>query len=72
MSVEQTVADLAYFIEYIQDLYLNLQNARIILFGKSTGASIAVWTRQKYPYLVHGVLASSATLLTEINNVGKF
>jgi lysosomal Pro-X carboxypeptidase len=72
MGVEQTVADLAYFIEFIQNLYSNTQNARVILFGKSTGAAIAVWARQKYPFLVDGVLASSASLLSAVNNEGRF
>jgi alpha-beta hydrolase superfamily lysophospholipase len=70
MTIQQTTADMAYFIEHIKDSYSVLRNAKAILFGKSTGASIAVWTKQKYPFLVDGVLASSPNLLVDLYDDG--
>jgi hypothetical protein len=60
LTIDQTVADIAMFINYIRQKYEGAMNSRIVLFGKGYGASLAVWTRQKYPHLVDAVLASSA------------
>jgi pimeloyl-ACP methyl ester carboxylesterase len=68
MTMEQTVADLAYFIVFIRDLYNVLPTTRVILFGKEIGASIATWTQTQHPHLVTGVLASSAAMQSQLDN----
>jgi thymus-specific serine protease len=65
------VADLGYFIEFIKRQYYYTANSNVILYGKGIGASVAVWTKQKYPHLVNGVWASSAPLRSQLNFRGK-
>lgn len=36
-----------------------------LAFGASYGASLATWTRQRHPYLVHAAVASSGPLLAK-------
>jgi pimeloyl-ACP methyl ester carboxylesterase len=71
MTMEQTVADLVYFIAFIRDLYNVLPTTRVILFGKEIGASIAAWTIQQHPHMVNGVLASSAAMQSSVDNAGE-
>ncbi|CAG2056388.1 unnamed protein product [Timema podura] len=60
LTVEQTLADLAYFIVNILEGKLGLGGSRVIVFGRSYSANLAAWARLKYPHLVHGAVASSA------------
>jgi len=60
LTVDQTLADLAHFINAIRnDLQLNATGG-VILTGSGYGGTLATWFRQKYPHLVDGVWASSA------------
>lgn len=73
LSTEQALADLAYFIEYMQSShnYGIQKDTKWILFGGSYGGSLATWMRVKYPHLVHGVVASSAPLVAKVNFSGN-
>lgn len=69
LSVDQALADVAYFIEKItSDKKLNATGGTIVV-GGSYSATMAVWLRQKYPHLVKGAWASSAPLQAKLNYV---
>ncbi|XP_053994684.1 putative serine protease K12H4.7 [Hylaeus volcanicus] len=59
LSVDQALADLAYFIE-CKKRDPRFQNSKVIVFGGSYAGSMATWARLKYPHLIYGALASSA------------
>ena len=61
LSVDQALADLAYFIE-IKKKEEALRNSTVIVFGGSYAGSMAAWARLKYPHLIQGALASSAPM----------
>lgn len=67
LSTEQAVADVAHFIEYVQSTYPSANDAAVILIGSHLSASLAVWTRHRFPHLVTGVWASSAPLQSVVN-----
>ncbi|XP_058832266.1 putative serine protease F56F10.1 [Topomyia yanbarensis] len=67
LTSEQALADLAYFIEAMNEKYeLNEQNLWIA-FGGSYPGSLAAWLREKYPHLIHGAISSSGPLLAKID-----
>lgn len=67
LTVEQSLADLAHFVQEItSDRQLNATGG-VIVVGGSYSASMAVWFRQKYPHLVKGAWASSAPLQAKFN-----
>lgn len=69
LSVDQALADLAYFIEEItNDKSLNATGG-VIAVGGSYSATMAVWLRQKYPHSVKGAWASSAPVYAKLNYV---
>lgn len=51
LSVDQALADVAYFIEKMKKK-LGKENARVIVFGGSYAGNMAVWARLKYPHLI--------------------
>ncbi|KAG4072743.1 hypothetical protein HA402_001855 [Bradysia odoriphaga] len=62
LTSEQATADLAYFIEHIRQLHPEFNQSEVILIGGAYAGSIVTWTRQRYPHLVAGAWASSATV----------
>lgn len=67
LTIEQSLADLAHFIQEItMDKQLNATGG-VIIVGGSYSATMAVWFRQKYPHLVKGAWASSAPLKAKLN-----
>jgi hypothetical protein len=65
LSSQQALADLAYFISYIQDKHIpKNQHAtlKIVTFGGSYPGMLAAWSRLKYPHLVHAAVSNSAPL----------
>ncbi|XP_060833101.1 putative serine protease K12H4.7 [Bombus pascuorum] len=66
LSVDQALADLAYFIE-TRKKDEKLQNSKVIVFGGSYAGNVATWVRLKYPHLVQGALASSAPVLAKVD-----
>lgn len=67
LTSEQALADLAYFIEAMNEKYQLTERNRWIAFGGSYPGSLAAWLREKYPYLVHGSVSSSGPLLAKID-----
>ncbi|XP_046391144.1 putative serine protease K12H4.7 [Ischnura elegans] len=58
LSSEQALADLAFFIESMNEKY-NMVGTKWVVFGGSYPGSLAAWMRLKYPHLVHGAVSSS-------------
>ncbi|CAI5456755.1 unnamed protein product [Caenorhabditis angaria] len=59
LTTEQALADLAYFIQSMNQLH-GFNNPRWVTFGGSYPGSLSAWFRQKYPELTVGSVASSA------------
>ncbi|ULT79492.1 hypothetical protein L5515_016126 [Caenorhabditis briggsae] len=59
LTTQQALADLAYFIESMNQKY-GFKNPRWVTFGGSYPGSLSAWFRQKYPELTVGSVASSA------------
>nr|XP_012151903.1 PREDICTED: putative serine protease K12H4.7 isoform X2 [Megachile rotundata] len=64
LSVDQALADLAYFIETKKEQD-HLRNSTVIVIGGSYAGSMAAWARLKYPHLIQGALASSAPVFAK-------
>ena len=69
LTSEQALQDVAHFIEYLTSK-LSLKNSKWVVFGASYSGSLAVWFRAKYPHLVVGAIASSATVQAVIDYKG--
>lgn len=67
LTSQQALADLAVFIESMNEKYELAENVRWIAFGGSYPGSLAAWLRQKYPHLVHGAMSASGPLLAKID-----
>ncbi|XP_060831449.1 putative serine protease F56F10.1 [Bombus pascuorum] len=67
LSSQQALADLAYFIEFMNINYKLPVGTKWIAFGGSYAGSLAAWLRNKYPHLVHGAVSASGPLLAEID-----
>lgn len=67
LSSEQALADIAYFIESMNEIYKDYNNIKWIVFGGSYPGSLAAWMRIKYPHLVHGAVSSSGPVLAKID-----
>lgn len=72
LSSQQALADLAYFIDAMnQKLKIN-KKVKWIVFGGSYPGSLAAWLRMKYPHLVHGAVSSSGPLLAKVDFMGTY
>uniref|UniRef100_U5EW69 Putative thymus-specific serine protease n=1 Tax=Corethrella appendiculata TaxID=1370023 RepID=U5EW69_9DIPT len=67
LNSEQALADLAYFIESMNEAYKLPNTTRWIAFGGSYPGSLAAWVREKYPHLIYGAISSSGPLLAKID-----
>ncbi|KAL7051729.1 hypothetical protein ACKWTF_004586 [Chironomus riparius] len=67
LSIDQALADVAYFIEYIKSTVLGLEESKVILVGASYSATMAAWMRMKYPHLVAGSFASSGPVFAKVD-----
>ncbi|XP_034112359.2 putative serine protease K12H4.7 [Drosophila albomicans] len=65
LSLEQALADLAYFIRYQKSHNPHLNHSKVILIGGSYSGSMATWMTQLYPELIAASWASSAPLLAK-------
>lgn len=60
LSLDQAIADVAYFIQYVRENIQGLANSKVVVIGGSYSASMATWIRFKYPHLINVGYASSA------------
>lgn len=67
LSSEQALADLAYFIDGMNQKYKLTSNNKWIVFGGSYPGSLAAWARLKYPHLIHAAVSSSGPVLAQLN-----
>lgn len=71
LSSQQTLADLAVFIEFVVKKYkLDIgENGRnkIIAFGGSYSGALAAWVRIKYPHLIYASVTSSAPIFAQLD-----
>ena len=64
LSVDQALADIAYFIE-TKKKEERFEKSTVIVFGGSYSGNMAAWARLKYPHLIQGALASSAPVFAK-------
>ncbi len=70
LTVEQALADLAYFINWVKQNNTNYKigaNSKWISLGGSYPGALSAWLRLKYPNLVVGSLASSPVIYDILN-----
>lgn len=72
LTSQQALADLATFINAMNDKYKLPADVKWIVFGGSYPGSLAAWMRVKYPFLVHGAMSASGPLLAEADFAGNF
>lgn len=70
LSSQQALADLATFIQAMNDKYNLGTSTKWIVFGGSYPGSLAAWMRMKYPHLVHGAMSASGPLLAQADFKG--
>lgn len=63
LTIEQTLADIATFIDFVRRS-LGTPSAPVILWGSQVGATLAAFTRLKYPHLVNGKFHSTFLALS--------
>ncbi|XP_050293745.1 putative serine protease K12H4.7 [Anthonomus grandis grandis] len=63
LTSEQALADLATFVDAMNDEYKLSSEVKWIAFGGSYPGSLAAWARLKYPHLIHGSVSTSGPLL---------
>lgn len=71
LTSEQALADLAAFIEGMNQFYGFGDEVKWIVIGGSYAGTLAAWLRLKYPHLVYGAIASSAPLLAKLDFPGE-
>ncbi|CAG9772814.1 unnamed protein product [Ceutorhynchus assimilis] len=63
LTSQQALADLAVFVDAMNEEYNLSPMVKWIAFGGSYPGSLAAWARLKYPHLIHGSVSSSGPLL---------
>jgi len=66
LSSRQALADLAHFVETMNELH-NLHYKKWITFGGSYPGMMAAWARLEYPKLIHAAVSNSAPIQMEVN-----
>lgn len=56
LTVEQSLADIATFIHFLQSNPEIGSDVKVILWGSGYGGTMATWARKRYPHLVDGVI----------------
>ncbi|XP_026333446.1 putative serine protease K12H4.7 isoform X2 [Hyposmocoma kahamanoa] len=72
LSSQQALADLANFINAMNQKLKLRKNVKWMVFGGSYPGSLAAWLRMKYPHLVYGAVSSSAPLLAKVDFMEYF
>lgn len=67
--MDQALADLAHFIDFIKGHMTQLNKSKVILAGGSYAGTMATWFRHQYPTHCAGAWASSAPLLAKADFV---
>jgi pimeloyl-ACP methyl ester carboxylesterase len=73
LTTRQALADLASFRDFFQNVYNQIHHFPVgtshpwFTFGIGYGGALASWFRLKYPHLVKGAVASSATVTSVID-----
>ncbi|KAL0882416.1 hypothetical protein ABMA27_000899 [Loxostege sticticalis] len=70
LNVDQALADLAYFIRDYVRAQPRFADSKIIMYGGSYAANMALWFKQRYPHLAVGVVASSGPIKAQIDFTG--
>lgn len=70
LNVDQALADLAYFIFELKKQE-RFAGSKIVLYGGSYAANMALWFKQRYPHLVEGVVASSGPIKGKVDFAGN-
>lgn len=71
LTVEQSISDVAQLIRAAKADLPGAQDSKVILWGSGLGASLATWTKQKFPHLVHAVWSSSGAYQHVVHSAGK-
>lgn len=66
-NVNQVIADLAHFINFIKTSINGTENSPVILIGGGYAGSIAAWFRQQHPNLALAAWASSSPMIAVSN-----
>lgn len=72
LTSQQALADLAYFVQVMNDTYKLPNTTKWIAFGGSYAGSLAAWLRSKYSHLIHGAVSASGPLMAEIDFQGRY
>lgn len=72
LTSQQALADLAYFVQNMNENYKLPNGTKWIAFGGSYAGSLAAWLRSKYSHLIHGAVSTSGPLLAEIDFQGEY
>uniref|UniRef100_A0AAG5CU36 Prolylcarboxypeptidase n=1 Tax=Anopheles atroparvus TaxID=41427 RepID=A0AAG5CU36_ANOAO len=64
---EQVLFDLIEWIDFLRREVMNDPNAKVILHGFGYGGALASWARQKFPNIIDGAWASSATVRATVD-----
>ncbi|KAK9693699.1 Serine carboxypeptidase S28 [Popillia japonica] len=62
LSIDQSLADLAYFIEYQKETLSGASASKVVIVGGSYAGTMATWARIKYPHLIDAAWSSSGPL----------
>ncbi|XP_001954817.4 putative serine protease K12H4.7 [Drosophila ananassae] len=65
LNLQQSLADLAFFIRHQKSNNPELKDSKVILVGGSYSGSMVTWMTQRYPDLIAASWASSAPLLAK-------
>lgn len=68
LTIEQCLGDI---VEMIQEVRSHAQTPKIVLWGSGFGATLATWTRKKYPHLVDAVWSSSGIFDLEVSTYSE-
>lgn len=70
LSVEQSISDVAHLIVEVKANLTGAEESKVILWGTGLGASLATWTKQKFPHLVNAVWSSSGVYRHLVHSAG--
>lgn len=72
LTVDQTIIDIAILVETIRNDFNESQNSPVILWGSGLGATLATWTKQKFPHIINAVWSSSGIYQHTVTTSGIY